>query len=72
MSSSIVEVNARAREVHFTEDEMTVDLADGRKVSVPLAWFPRLLHATPQQRERWEFLGDGEGIHWEEIDENAI
>ena len=70
MSSSIVEVNARAREVYFTEDEMTVSLADGRKVSVPLAWFPRLLRATAQQRQQWEFLGDGEGIHWEEIDED--
>ena len=70
MSSSIVEVNARAREVCFTEDEMTVGLADGRKVSVPLAWFPRLLRATAEQRQQWEFLGDGEGIHWEEIDED--
>jgi len=70
VSSSIVETNARAREVCFTDDEMTVGLADGRKVSVPLVWYPRLLHATPQQRQRWEFLGDGEGIHWEEIDED--
>ncbi len=70
MSSSIVDVNARARGVSFTADEMTVGLADGRRVSVPLTWFPRLLHATPEQRERWELLGDGEGIHWAEIDED--
>jgi len=49
---------------------LNVLLADGRKISVPLAWFPRLLHATTQQRENFELLGDGEGIHWPEIDED--
>ncbi|MCC7291126.1 MAG: DUF2442 domain-containing protein [Phycisphaerales bacterium] len=57
-------------DVQFTDDEMTVALADGRRLSVPLAWFPRLLHATPQQRQKWELLGDGEGIHWPDVDED--
>ena len=70
MSSSVVEANPRAQDVLVTEDELTVSLADGRKVSVPLAWFPRLLHASPAQRLNWELLGDGEGIHWPEVDED--
>ena len=70
MSFSIVDVDARARDVQVSEDELTVLLADGRRVSVPLAWFPRLLHATAAQREKWELLGSGEGIHWPEIDED--
>jgi hypothetical protein len=70
MSSSIVNANPRAREVEITADELIVLLADGRKISVPLTWYPRLLHATPVQRAQWELLGDGEGIHWPEIDED--
>ena len=70
MSSSVVEVNPRAQEVSISEDELTVSLADGRRVSVPLAWFPRLLHATSAQRANWELLGDGEGIRWPEVDED--
>jgi hypothetical protein len=70
MSSSVVEANPRAQDVTVSEDELTVVLADGRRVSVPLAWFPRLLHASPAQRSNWELLGDGEGIHWPEIDED--
>ena len=70
MSSSVVEANPRAQDVLVTEDELTVSLADGRKVSAPLAWFPRLLHASPTQRSNWELLGDGEGIHWPEVDED--
>jgi hypothetical protein len=56
--------------VEVTEDELVVHLRDGRKVSAPLAWFPRLLHATPEQRREWELLGDGEGIHWPQRDED--
>jgi hypothetical protein len=70
MSSSVVEIRPRAREVSVSEDELTVLLADGRKISVPLAWFPRLLHATMDQRQNFELLGEGEGIHWPEIDED--
>ncbi len=70
MSSSVVEANPRAQQVEVTEDELTVTLADGRRVSVPLAWFPRLLHASPAQRNNWQLLGDGEGIHWPDVDED--
>ena len=70
MSSSVVEVTPLAQDVHITEDELVVPLIDGRTISVPLAWFPRLLHATPEQRARFELLGDGEGIHWPEVDED--
>ena len=59
-----------AREVTVNNDELTVLLADGRRISVPLAWFPRLLHATPSQRQHFEILGDGEGIHWPDVDED--
>jgi hypothetical protein len=70
MSSSVVEANPRAQEVLVTEDELTVSLVDGRRLSVPLAWFPRLLHASPAQRSNWHLLGDGEGIHWPDVDED--
>ena len=60
----------RVADVVFTEDRLTVDLADGRSISAPLAWFPRLLHATSQQRENWEIAGAGFGLHWPDIDED--
>ena len=70
MNSSGTEMAPLAAEVQVTEDEIVVRLVDGRTISVPLAWYPRLLHATPQQRSEFELLGDGEGIHWPEIDED--
>ena len=70
MSTSIVEVVGRAKDVRVTAHELIVELTDGRTISAPLVWFPRLLHATPAQRKRWELLGDGEGIHWPAIDED--
>ncbi len=62
--------DARAKEVAFTEDELSVQLTDGRRLSVPLAWFPRLLHASAEQRANYEILGDGHGIHWPDLDED--
>ncbi len=59
-----------ARDVRFTKDAIRVVLADGREVSAPLQWFPRLLHATPKQRAKWELIGDGIGIHWPLVDED--
>ena len=59
-----------ARDVRFTKDALLVLLADGREVSAPLQWFPRLLHATPKQRAKWELIGDGLGIHWPLVDED--
>lgn len=59
-----------AEKVNITKDTLTVDLSDGRTISVPLAWFPRLLHATTQERKHWRLIGKGQGIHWENIDED--
>lgn len=59
-----------AVEVSFTADTFRVTLEDGRELSIPLAWFPRLLHGTPEQREQWELIGRGQGIHWEALDED--
>ena len=63
-------VEALARDVSFTADALHVVLADGRELSAPLQWFPRLLHATPKQRAKWQLLGDGLIIHWPLVDED--
>ena len=60
----------RVADVRCDDASLIVDLADGRTISVPLAWYPRLLHATPQQRAEWETNAGGYGIHWPEIDED--
>jgi hypothetical protein len=60
----------RAVHVTVSEDELSVGVADGRRLSVPLAWFPRLLHADPAQRQNWRLLGDGQGINWPDLDED--
>ena len=71
MSSSAVEIRqARAQAVNVTEDALTVDLADGRTITVPLAWYPRLLQASPAERGNWRFVGDRQGIHWADLDED--
>lgn len=56
--------------ISFSEDCFRVALDDGRELSVPLAWFPRLLHGTPEQRLHWELIGLGQGIHWPDLDED--
>jgi len=63
-------VNPRAEHVTITEDTLNVDLGDGRTIAVPLAWFPRLTHGTPEEKNNWRLIGQGEGIHWEELDED--
>lgn len=70
MSTSVIETSPLAEDVRVTNDELVVRLVDGRTISVPLAWFPRLLHATADERANFELLGDGEGIHWPAIDED--
>ena len=60
----------RVKDVRVTEDTLGVDLADGRTITVPLVWFPRLLHATPEQRANWQLAGAGFGIHWPDVDED--
>jgi hypothetical protein len=59
-----------AQNVQVTEDALIVDLSDGRTVSVPLAWFPRLLHGMPEERNTWRLIGEGEGVHWPALDED--
>lgn len=70
MSTLAMEVNPLAEGVAFTADELVVSLVDGRRVSVPLVWYPRLSAADDEQRAHWELLGDGQGIHWPDIDED--
>lgn len=71
MNSSMVEILIpKAQHVAVTEDTLTVDLDDGRTISVPLGWYPRLLHGTPAERKNWRLIGKGEGIHWPELDED--
>ena len=62
--------NPQAHNVKCTDIAIFVDLLDGRTISAPLVWFPRLLRAKKEQLENWELLGDGEGIHWPELDED--
>ncbi len=68
MSTLVAEV--RALNLVVTEDSLVVDLSDGRSISVPLAWFPRLQHGSPQERNNWRWIGDREGIHWPDLDED--
>ena len=70
MSTSDIKPGERVKNVSFTEDTLSVDLIDGRTIIVPLAWYPRLLHATPEQRNNWEICGGGYGVHWPDIDED--
>jgi hypothetical protein len=59
-----------ATSASITDDTLTVELLDGRSVSVPLAWYPRLLHATGEERRTWRLIAQGEGIHWPDVDED--
>ena len=68
MNTSAAE--AKAQSVTVTDDTLAVDLTDGRTISVPLAWYPRLLHGSSGERNNWRFIGDKEGIHWPELDED--
>jgi len=72
MTSLMVELLEipQAQNVVVTDDALTVDLSDGRTISVPLAWYPRLLHSTPSERNNWRFIGGNDGIHWPDIDED--
>ncbi|MDH4084983.1 MAG: DUF2442 domain-containing protein [Nitrospira sp.] len=71
MNTSAVEISLPVAEsVTVTEDTLTVELSDGRSLSVPLAWFPRLVHATPAERNNWRLIGRGHGIHWSKLNED--
>ena len=70
MSTSAVKLDATAIDVAVTDERLIVTLADGRELSAPLAWFPRLSEATAEQRQKWRLIGRGRGIHWPEVDED--
>jgi hypothetical protein len=71
MSSSPIDLrSAQAQNVTITDDSLTVDLIDGRTLTVPLAWYPRLAHGSPVERSNWRLIGRGEGIHWPDLDED--
>ncbi len=71
MPTSAVELTFPTVEnVTITEETLAVELSDGRTLSVPLAWFPRLFHASPKERSNWRLIGKGHGIHWEDLDED--
>ncbi|MCY3799974.1 MAG: DUF2442 domain-containing protein [Chloroflexi bacterium] len=71
MITSMIEAQIpQAQEVAVTDDTLQVELSDGRAISVPLAWYPRLVHATRQERDNWEFIGKGQGIRWPDLDED--
>ncbi len=72
MSSSTTETTvARAQDVTVTDEAITVELSDGRSISVPLAWFPRLMHGTSDERSNWRLIGQGVGVHWPALDEDV-
>lgn len=70
MAISAIKMNSDAVDVEATDSVLRVTLADGRELSAPLEWFPRLRDATPEQRGRWRLIGGGEGIHWPDVDED--
>jgi hypothetical protein len=71
MSTLAIELQtAIAQHVEVTDNALIIDLADGRTISAPLAWYPRLLHGAPEERNNWRLIGNGEGIHWPDLDED--
>jgi len=71
MHTSTIEIEVPAAEnLTVTEDTLSVDLSDGRTISVPLAWYPRLIYASPSEQNNWRLIGKGYGIHWEDLDED--
>lgn len=70
MAISVEAADIRVRDVLVDDDRLTVEMMDGRSIAVPLAWFPRLFNAKPEQRRNWEIAGAGYGIHWPDLDED--
>lgn len=71
MTTSEIRPGEQVKDVRFADDTMSVDLTDGRTITIPLAWYPRLLHSTPEQRNNWQPSGGGFGIHWPDLDEDV-
>jgi len=71
MRTSAIELEIpNAENISVTDDTLSVDLSDGRTISVPILWYPRLAHAKPTERNNWRLIGKGIGIHWEDVDED--
>ncbi len=70
MTTLTLEIEPVAVEVMVTGEKIIIDLADGRSLAIPLAWYPRLLYGTPQERENWQLLGEGYAIEWPDLDEH--
>ncbi len=70
ISSTVSPIATLAETVRFGDETLIVSLSDGREISVPLEWFPRLRDATPEQRDNWRLITRGIGIHWEDVDED--
>jgi hypothetical protein len=71
MKTLVTEVRISAvQTINVTEDELVVELVDGRTIAIPLAWYPRLFHGTKKERKNWRLIGEGEGIHWPDLDED--
>jgi hypothetical protein len=71
MNSSMAEIQIAILRVHVTADTLTADLSDGRTISVPLTWYPRLLHGSVKERNRWRLIAKGHGVHWPDLDEDV-
>ena len=71
MTFSTIEIQPLAVDVSCNNEALQVALADGREITVPLTWYPRLLDATPKDRNNWQLIGGGLGIHWEDLDEDV-
>ena len=63
-------INSRIKNIEWSNDALVVDLNDGRTISVPVMWYPRLLHGTIKEKNNWRLIGNGEGIHWPDLDED--
>jgi hypothetical protein len=70
MTTLVLETEPLVIKVTVTDEKVIVDLVDGRSLSVPLAWYPRLLHGSPEERDNWQLLGDGYAIEWVDLDEH--
>ena len=71
MNTSTIEIRIPdAKDISVTDDALLIELSDGRSISVPLAWYPRLVHGTRAERNRWELIGAGQGVRWPDLDED--